>query len=233
MKKTTGNKREKELREYWRLFGRLLIVTGIFVVLATAIIYAVDWQRSIHVKELFAQEKSENQFGISDAFDTSTDENSQTAGSLQDISLDVDKEEKEILGILRVSSINLEEGIQEGESKNVLSSALGHLTDTAMPGEAGNCAIAGHRNYVFGRFFNRLNELTVGDSIEIETLEGTYVYTVTESFVVEPDEISVLEQTEVPELTLITCTPIFIGTHRLIIRAVLTAQTPYLLLSTQ
>lgn len=83
----------------------------------------------------------------------------------------------------------------------------------------GNCAIAGHRNYSFGLCFNRLNEVAVGDEITITTKEKDYIYTVTETKVVEPEEISVLDQTKDTRLTLITCTPIYIASHRLIIIA--------------
>lgn len=75
--------------------------------------------------------------------------------------------------------------------------------------------------YVFGRFFNRLNEVEPGDIVEIETLDAVYSYTVTESFIVNPDEISVMDPMEGSNLTLITCTPLFVGSHRLIIRGVL------------
>lgn len=125
----------------------------------------------------------------------------------------------EAIGVLHISKINLEEAICEGSTNNVLSSALGHMENTAFPGQEGNCCIAGHRNYVFGKYFNRLNEIEIGDTINIECYENEYKYIVNDIFVVEPEAVNVLDYIEGKNLTLITCTPIFVGSHRLIIRA--------------
>lgn len=126
-----------------------------------------------------------------------------------------------VMGLLIIPKISLEEAIREGSTKSVLSSALGHMEGTALPGEEGNCCIAGHRNYTFGKYFNRLNEMEIGDLIEIETYDAHYTYEVYDIFVVEPTQLSVLDEIEGNNLTLITCTPIFVGSHRLIIRAAL------------
>ncbi|WP_336245847.1 class D sortase [Paenibacillus apiarius] len=71
-----------------------------------------------------------------------------------------------------------------------------------------------------GRHFNRLDELEAGDEIKIETTNNTYVYKVNTKFVVEPEDLSVLDQNkDDKELTLITCEPMDNPTHRLIIKA--------------
>lgn len=126
------------------------------------------------------------------------------------------------MAVLAIPSISCKDIVKEGSSSHVLAKALGHMEGTAFPGNNGNCVIAGHRNYSFGLHFNRLNEVAVGDEITITTKEGLYTYTVTEIKVVEPEELSVLDQTEDARLTLITCTPIYIASHRLIIIAELT-----------
>lgn len=125
----------------------------------------------------------------------------------------------EVFAILKIPSINSEEPVVNGTSGSNLRAALGHEPGTAMPGEAGNCVIAGHRNYTFGKYFNRLNEVQVGDSIEITTVNDTYQYEVTEIKVVEPDDVEILDATEEEQLTLYTCTPIYIATHRLVVIA--------------
>lgn len=130
-------------------------------------------------------------------------------------------DENATMCLLRISKINLEEAVKEGSSKGVLASALGHVKNTAFPGEDGNCCIAGHRNYVFGKYFNRLEEVSVGDIIELETRDSVYRYEVVSTEVVEPDEVSVLDYAEGKNLTLITCTPFMIATHRLIVHAVM------------
>ncbi len=130
-----------------------------------------------------------------------------------------------VLGVMKIDKISLKEALKEGVGRSVISSALGHMEGTAYPGEEGNCVVAGHRNYVFGKYFNRLDEIEPGDCIEIETMARNYQYTVTDKFVVEPDEVSVTDELAGRQLTLITCTPLFVGSHRLIVRAELNEET--------
>ena len=85
--------------------------------------------------------------------------------------------------------------------------------------------LLGHRNYVYGHFFRNIDKLEVGDQINIKKDTDTYTYLVTESFVVAPEDVWVLEKTEDPTITLITCTPIGTYTDRLIVKGVLSNQT--------
>ena len=126
----------------------------------------------------------------------------------------------DMLYILRIPAIDSENPVREGVTNSVLADSLGHESGTGYIGENGNCVIAGHRNYTFGKFFNRLNEVEVNDLIYVDTAQETYTYAVKEIKVVEPDDLSVLESTPDKEtLTLYTCTPIYIATHRLVIIA--------------
>ena len=121
--------------------------------------------------------------------------------------------------ILRIPSIDSENVVTEGTSKEALKAALGHESDTVLPGEVGNCVIAGHRNYTFGKFFNRLEEVEIGDMIYIDTPTDTYSYRVYEIKTVKPEDVEILENTDKEILTLYTCTPIYIATHRLVVIA--------------
>lgn len=121
--------------------------------------------------------------------------------------------------ILRIPSIDSENIVTEGTSKEALKAALGHESDTVLPGELGNCVIAGHRNYTFGKFFNRLEEVEIGDMIYIDTPTDTYSYRVYEIKTVKPEDVEILESTDKEILTLYTCTPIYIATHRLVVIA--------------
>lgn len=132
---------------------------------------------------------------------------------------DQDRFAGNILGILRIPSIDSEEPVKEGVTKSSLHAALGHEPETAYPGEMGNCVIAGHRNYTFGTYFNRLNEVQVGDMIYFDTRTETYAYQVSEIQVVEPDDLEILDDRDSEQLTLYTCTPLYIATHRLVVIA--------------
>jgi sortase A len=126
-------------------------------------------------------------------------------------------DEGELIYNLRIPSIDSENPVCEGTSREVLRDSLGHQAGTAYVGENGNCVIAGHRNYTFGKFFNRLDEVRVGDIIYVDTKNDTREYKVKEIKVVEPTDTSVLDDTENEQLTLYTCTPIYVATHRLVI----------------
>lgn len=125
-----------------------------------------------------------------------------------------------VLGVIVIDKIKIKYPIVEGVQKENLRTAIGHIPGTAPLGQPGNCALAGHRNYTFGRYFNRLDELDSGDEITIKTKQKDYVYKVYEKLVVVPNDVSVIKGGEDDRiLTLITCTPLYIGTHRLIIHA--------------
>lgn len=102
---------------------------------------------------------------------------------------------------------------------DTLKYAVGHFKETAMPGEKGNFALAGHRNYTFGEYFNRLDELENGDEITMKTTKGSFTYKVYGKKVVLPEQVEVLNPTKEATMTLITCTPVRVATHRLIINA--------------
>ena len=195
--------------------GYSLIFIGILLIVSVIVVNAVDLIRSEKAVKTFKETKVVVDYDESDRSKKSEDE---TAYSTAE---DDNKQElAQIIGLLKISKISLEEAVREGSTSSVLSSALGHMEGTALPGEEGNCCIAGHRNYTFGKYFNRLNEMEIGDFIELETYDANYVYEINDIFVVEPTEVSVLDDIEGENLTLITCTPLFIGSHRLIIRAI-------------
>ena len=130
-------------------------------------------------------------------------------------------QEGDVLGIIKIPKIDVEVALCQGTTKQTLKYAVGHFAETAYPGEVGNCAIIGHRNYTYGEFFNRLDELEVDDLIEVLYNNEQFTYQVTGKKVVEPTQLEVLDQGEEKALTLITCTPIRVATHRLIVSAIL------------
>ncbi|QNO14222.1 class D sortase [Alkalicella caledoniensis] len=124
------------------------------------------------------------------------------------------------MGIIQIPKIDVLLPILPGASNSNLNKGAGHLTETNELGEIGNSAVAAHRSHTYGRFFNRLDELEVGDKIIIKTYSGEFIYTVYDKKIVVPTDLSVLKSTKEERiLTLITCTPLYRSTHRLIIHA--------------
>lgn len=122
--------------------------------------------------------------------------------------------------LLRISSIDLLVPIFNGTSDLALNRGIGWIEDTAAPGVAGNVGLAGHRD----GFFRRLADLRIGDSIEIQTLYASFRYRVTDTSIVEPTAVHVLDPTEEASVTLVTCYPFyFVGSapQRFIVRGVL------------
>lgn len=124
------------------------------------------------------------------------------------------------IGIVKIPKIKVNLPILEGATTRNMKVGAGWLPETSKLGEVGNTALAAHRSYTYGRFFNRLDELEIGDEIIIEANGREYLYTVFNKVVVEPTDRSVLARNKTDSiLTLITCTPIKVATHRLIIQA--------------
>jgi sortase A len=94
----------------------------------------------------------------------------------------------------------------------------GHIEGTPLPGEAGNSAIAGHRD----TFFRELKDVRRDDDIQLQTATGLFHYQVDWAKVVAPDEVSVLAPSTVSSLTLVTCYPFYMvgpATKRFVVRA--------------
>lgn len=133
-------------------------------------------------------------------------------------------EEGTEIGILSIPRIEAELPVTAGVSEEQLKVSEGWVRQTDRIGSEGNAVIAGHRSYTFGKHFNRLEELSEGDEILFTTVEGeTMRFVVSETLTAEPDDpvVFALPPDGGAQLTLYTCTPIKIATHRLIVRALL------------
>lgn len=122
------------------------------------------------------------------------------------------------LGIIEIPRVGLRAVVLEGDDDEVLRRAVGHLPDTPLPWEAGNSALAGHRD----TFFRGLRHVRAGDVLRLETPAGSFAYEVAETFIVDPDALWVLDPTPDRVLTLITCYPFtYVGPapRRFVVRA--------------
>lgn len=123
-----------------------------------------------------------------------------------------------MLGRLEIPRLRVSAIVRSGTDSRTLRLAIGHIGGTALPGEPGNIGLAAHRD----TFFRRLGEIRPNDQVRIVTAQGTYTYRVEGTTIVEPDDTWVLDHTDSPALTLITCYPFrYIGSapQRFIVRA--------------
>src|SRR5260370_9952325 len=124
-----------------------------------------------------------------------------------------------LLGRLRIPRLNVAAMVREGADTGTLSRAVGHIPGTALPGKAGNVALAGHRD----TFFRALRNIRKDDAIEFETENGTYRYLVEFTKIVGPKDVGVLSAGGWRGLTLVTCYAFFYvvsARMRFIVRAV-------------
>jgi sortase A len=126
--------------------------------------------------------------------------------------------EKSLIGRLNIPRLHLVATVREGVEDKTLGLALGHIPNTALPGERGNVGVAGHRD----TFFRSLGNVRKNDLIRFETFAGTYTYQVGSIEIVEPKDVEVLQPGKHSELTLVTCYPFnYIGSapERFIVKA--------------
>ena len=126
--------------------------------------------------------------------------------------------EGDVIGEIQVPRLRLNAMVVQGDSPANLKRAVGHLTKSALPGEWGNVALAGHRD----TFFRPLRDIRLGDEIRFKTRERSFEYRVESIEVVAPTDIRVLQSSTGHDLTLLTCFPIYyIGPapKRLVVRA--------------
>jgi sortase A len=125
------------------------------------------------------------------------------------------------IGLLEIPRLGVSVILLEGTDDETLRFGVGHIKQTALPGETGNVGVAGHRD----TFFRALRNTRKGDEIRIMTLKGYFEYRVQSMEIVNPRDTWVLNASSSPSLTLVTCYPFyFIGSapKRFIVQSVQT-----------
>lgn len=127
----------------------------------------------------------------------------------------------EVIGYIEIDKIDCYLPIYHGTSDEVLQHGVGHLEGTSLPigGESTHAVISAHRGLPSSTLFTNLDQLEEGDTFTITVLDETLTYEIDQITVVEPDDFSELEIVEGEDyVTLMTCTPYGINTHRLLVR---------------
>ena len=127
----------------------------------------------------------------------------------------------EVLGYVEVPRIDINLPIYHGISKNVLESGVGHMPNTSLPtGEVGtHCVLAAHSGLVRAKLFDDIDKMVEGDVFFVSTLNEKFAYKVDQIKVVKPEETKYIEIDEEKDyVTLLTCVPYGINSHRLLVR---------------
>lgn len=222
------------------VFGEILITAGVFVLLF------IGWRFSIQGLILSGEQDSQSTT-LSEGWNTTGSSTASTSGPTPATAAQDSKFVNPVVmsapslnttfGVLYVPRFgpNYKKTIAEGvDLTSVLNrGGAGHFPETQMPGALGNFALAGHRDG-WGSAFININELTLGDSIYVETQDGWYRYVFRNSEYVTPAGIGIL--TPVPQvedaaaadsvLLLLSCNPVGIASERTVAYAVFDSWRP-------
>lgn len=133
-----------------------------------------------------------------------------------------------VMGYIEIPKIGVKLPLYHGTSEEVLQKGVGHIESTALPigGDFTHAILTGHRGLPSARLFTDLDQLEIGDRFYIYVLDEVLAYEVDEVNTVQPYELQELQALEGRDLvTLITCTPYGINTHRLLVRG---TRVPYI-----
>ncbi len=125
-----------------------------------------------------------------------------------------------IMGYITIDKINVQLPIYHGTDEGVLQVGAGHLEGTSFPigGESTHAVISAHRGLPSATLFSNLDKLEVGDTFKITVLDRLFTYEVDDIAIVLPEEVDKLQIEEGKDLvTLLTCTPYGVNTHRLLV----------------
>lgn len=126
-----------------------------------------------------------------------------------------------IMGYINIPKINVNLPLYHGTEEDVLKSSIGHIEGSAFPvgGGSTHSIVSGHRGLPSSRLFTDLDKLAIGDVWTVQILNETFSYEVDQIRTVLPNDLQFLQVEKNKDLmTLLTCTPYGINTHRLLIR---------------
>lgn len=126
-----------------------------------------------------------------------------------------------MMGYLTIDKIKVELPIYHTVSETVLNSSVGHLEGTSLPigGKGTHSVLSAHRGLPSAKLFTELDKLEIGDTFKITILDETHVYKVDKISIVKPNDRNELKiDKDNDYITLLTCTPYGINTHRLLVR---------------
>lgn len=198
-----------------KVFAALLIVVGILFCAVPIVYHYTGTRETEELTQEFKHILEEKQEDETETEETGEEETKATI-SEEEAAIFA---EGDVLAILEIESIDIRYPVVEGCSSANLNKAIGHMSETAMIGSAGNCVLCGHNGSRYGEFFTKLNQVEIGDKVTLLDTEGEiHSYEVSETFVVGPYDNSIKTQGDAEELTLFTCAEK--GTKRFVVKCV-------------
>ena len=198
-----------------KVFAALMITVGILFFAIPLVYYYTGEKETEALTQEFEQILEERQEDETET-ESEGEEETKTTISEEDAAIFA---EGDVIAIVEIESIGIRYPVVEGCSSSNLNKAIGHMSETAMVGSAGNCVLCGHNGSRYGEFFTKLNQVEIGDVVTLLDVDGElHSYEVKETFVVGPYDNSIKTQSETEELTLFTCTER--GSKRFVVKCV-------------
>ena len=119
---------------------------------------------------------------------------------------------------ITIPAIGIDAPVVEGTGWEQLKKGVGRQPGTGDPGQIGNMVLAAH-NDIFGEIFRDLDQLNNGDEIIVQSTTRTFTYVIRDTRIVEPTEVSIMDPTQEPTTTLISCYPYLVDTQRIVVIA--------------
>lgn len=231
-------------KKLWRLVRLLIILLGISILIYPSLseyLSEVNGSRATSSYDKHVQEMETKQ--LHELLKRAQEYNRQLAASNKGIPPLNDKEGYPVtpdsywelldidgngmIGYIYIPRLSTTIPIYHGTGENVLQVGIGHLQNTSLPigGASTHAVLSGHRGLPSHSLFTDLPQMQLGDQFFIKVLDQTLCYTVDQILTVLPSEMEALAITEGKDyITLITCTPYGVNSHRLLVRG---ARSPY------
>lgn len=120
---------------------------------------------------------------------------------------------------IQISAIGIDAPVVQGDGSEQLKKGVGqNLINPINPGQKGNLVLSAH-NDIYGQIFRDLDQLKAGDEVIVYTNQRSYVYTVRETKIVDPDQVEVMDSSQEAIVTLISCYPYMVDKQRIVVIA--------------
>jgi sortase A len=208
------------MRSVWRFIASVAIVCGLLLIADVAI--TLLWQEPISA--VIAHHEQSQLKGQLTTLErqSAADERALRRARLR-LALLAQREQTRVstghaLGRIRLPTLHRSYVIVQGTDPASLRKGPGHYPNTALPGEAGTVAVAGHRTTYLAPF-KTINDLHAGDPVELEMPYGTFTYRVEDTRIVKPDALWVTKNVGYPRLVLSACHPLYSAAERIVVFA--------------
>lgn len=203
----------------------LFVAMGIAIIVLPLVVGAINQKRSDEAIRAYEEQLAlQEEQRTAELFAEKDEYNKQLSnGTKNEEKYNEFKEQDNgVLGYIEIPRIGIRDPIYYTVEENVLQKGIGHMPTTSLPigGLGTHAALSGHRGLPSSKLFTDLDRIREGDTIIIQTLTRKLAYEVYKIDIVEPDAAGDLEVDPNDDLlTLITCTPYAVNTHRLLVHA--------------